>query len=143
VQPNGIIQGEIGSCGFVAAAAALAAVPGRIEKIFLNNKNELSKNGIYGVNFYSLGVPHTVIVDDYLPFRTDEDTGKLDSWLALLSDDGAVWGMMLEKAFAKYHGNYKHIGGTIPVYALRTLYGAPWERLRRENYTADWIWKKI
>ena len=60
-------QGWIGDCWFLAAATALAEVPGRIERIFLNNKNEASPNGIYGVNLYSLGVPHTVIVDDWLP----------------------------------------------------------------------------
>ena len=67
VTSNDLAQGNVGCCGMLAATAALAAIPGRIEKIFLNNKNELSKNGIYGLNFYSLGVPHTVIVDDYVP----------------------------------------------------------------------------
>ena len=36
-----------------------------MESVFLND--QVSANGIYGVNFYTLGVPHTVIVDDYLP----------------------------------------------------------------------------
>ena len=127
----------------MAATAALAAVPGRVEKIFLNNKNELSKNGIYGVNFYSLGVPHTVIVDDYLPLRKDKKTGNLGTWSAMVSADGAVWGVMLEKAFAKYHGNYRHMQGELPTKAIRTLYGAPWVHVSHASYTADQMWDKI
>ena len=76
-----------------------------MESIFLNNKNELSPNGIYGVNFYTLGVPHTIIVDDYLPLYKEEN-GTYTAQAAMLGDDGSIWGMILEKAFAKYHGNY-------------------------------------
>ena len=67
IRPADIRQGSIGNCWFMAAASAIAEYPGRMEKIFLNNVNEVSKLGIYAVNFYTLGVPHTVIVDDYLP----------------------------------------------------------------------------
>ena len=69
VIPQDIRQGEIGNCGFMAATSALAQKKGRVEKIFLNNENKVSVNGIYGLNFYSLGVPHTVIVDDFLPLK--------------------------------------------------------------------------
>jgi hypothetical protein len=31
---------------------------------FIND--DISENGIYGVNLYSLGVPHTVVIDDYI-----------------------------------------------------------------------------
>ena len=51
----------------MVAASALAEKPKRLEKIFLNVNGETNKNGIYGVNLYALGVPHTIIVDDYLP----------------------------------------------------------------------------
>ena len=43
-----------------------------MESVFLNT--EVSANGIYGVNFYTLGVPHTVIVDDYLPLADSGST---------------------------------------------------------------------
>ena len=36
VSPHGILQGGLGSCYFLAAAAALAEHPERIEKIFSN-----------------------------------------------------------------------------------------------------------
>lgn len=51
----------------MAAASALAEKPERLEKIFLNADSEINKNGIYALNLYTLGVPHTVVVDDFLP----------------------------------------------------------------------------
>ena len=53
----------------MSGASALSEIPGRLEKVFLNDVNELSPRGIYAVNMYTLGVPHTVIVDDYFPLR--------------------------------------------------------------------------
>ena len=67
ITPEDVRQGQIGNCWFMTGAAALAERAHRLERVFLNNKNELSPNGIYAVNFYTLGVPHTVVVDDYLP----------------------------------------------------------------------------
>lgn len=69
IKVEDMVQGFIGNCWFISAVAALAEFPGRIESMFLNTKNELSSNGIYGVNIYTLGMPHTVIVDDYLPLQ--------------------------------------------------------------------------
>ena len=71
IRPADIRQGSIGNCWFMAAASAISEYPGRMERIFLNNVDEVSPVGIYGVNFYTLGVPHTVIVDDYLPLDAD------------------------------------------------------------------------
>lgn len=122
----------------MAAAAAAAEKEGRIEKIFMNTANELNDNGIYAVKFYALGVPHTVVVDDYLP---------LTSWgstmFASPSSDGAMWGPIIEKAFAKYWGNYVHIVGGLPHYATRTLLGSPWEEYSKDKVTTDDLWNRL
>lgn len=44
---------------------------------------------------------------------------------ARAGSDGSLWGAFLEKAFAKYHGNFKHIEGGDPRVAVMTLYGSP------------------
>lgn len=67
ISPNDIRQGSIGNCWFLSSVSAYAELPGRVEKLFLNQESELNEAGIYGVNMYALGIPHTVIVDDYLP----------------------------------------------------------------------------
>ena len=108
VTPEDVRQGALGNCWFLSAAAALAEEPGRIESVFVNDK--ASKNGIYAVNFYTLGVPHTVIIDDYLPIREvyneDTDDYEWESYFAKMGPDNDIWFPLLEKAFAKYHGNY-------------------------------------
>ena len=62
----------------MAAASALAEKTRRLERIFLNVNGETNRNGIYAMNLYTLGVPHTVIVDDWLPLEevTQEDGSK-------------------------------------------------------------------
>ena len=52
-----------------------------------------------------------------------------DSWSTLfahVSTDGSLWGPILEKAFAKCHGNYEHIVGGAPEIAVRTLMNWPY-----------------
>lgn len=85
----------------MAAVATLAQVPGRVEKLFLNTENELNRSGVYGVNFYTLGVPHTVIVDDFLPLMEDRNSNT-QTLFAGIGPDSALWVPILEKAFAKY-----------------------------------------
>ena len=117
ITPQDMRQGSIGNCWFISAASALAEVPGRVEKIFLNANNEISANGIYAVQLYTLGIPHTVIVDDWLPLR-QENNGEFATLFAKVSEDSAIYGPILEKALAKYHGNYSHIIGGDPRIAI-------------------------
>jgi len=93
----------------MAACHTLSKIPSRVENLFLNLENKLSPNGIYGVNFYLLGVPHTVIIDDFLPLTAGNTAGTFKTYFAGISPDSALWVPLLEKAFAKLYGNYAHI----------------------------------
>ena len=117
-------QGSIGNCFFIAAAAAIAEKPERIQKVFLNQSNDLNDAGIYGVNFYTLGVPHTVIVDDYLPLQDYWGVGDYTTYFSSIGKDKAMWMPILEKAFSKLNGNYQHtIGGDMSMAAEQILGG--------------------
>jgi hypothetical protein len=59
---------------------------------------------------YALGVPITVMVDDYLPLKSNGRTRY-----AKVANDGSLWGPIVEKAFAKFHGNYARIVAGDPV----------------------------
>lgn len=135
--PDDIRQGSLGNCWFLSAASALAEVPGRMEKVFLNSwEKQLNPNGIYAVNFYTLGVPHTVVIDDYLPLHPD-GSGTL---FAGVGFDKSLWVSILEKAFAKYHGNYAHIVGGDSRKAVRTLYGAPHGKAEHNETDKEKLW---
>ena len=58
-------------------------------------------------------------------------------------DDGSIWGAILEKAFAKYWGNYAHLDGGSPQYAIRTMTGAPWLVEWNSTTSADKLWATI
>jgi hypothetical protein len=99
-------------------ASAVAEKASRIERIFLNDS--LSSNGIYGCQMYVLGVPTTITIDDHFPLGQNGS-----SVFAGPSKDGALWGMLLEKCFAKLHGNYEAIIAGDPRHSIEVLTGAP------------------
>ena len=124
----------------MAAASALAEKPKRLENIFLNNSDEVNKLGIYGVNIYSLGVKHTVIVDDYLPLENVEQSDWTYAWETMfghIGEDSSMWGPILEKVFAKIHGNYEHIVEGNPREATLTLTGSPSLYQTHANYDME------
>jgi hypothetical protein len=51
------------------------------------------------------GKPSVVTIDDQLPFYYSNLA------FAKRSSDGDFWAALLEKGFAKLHGNYESIGG--------------------------------
>ena len=54
-----------------------------------------------------------------------------------------MFGAILEKAFAKFHGNYSHTVLGDPRWGVRTLLGAPHIDMPHEDYTVDEIWDAL
>lgn len=130
----------------MAAASALAEKPKRLEQIFLNNQDELNKNGIYAVQLYSLGVKHTVIVDDYLPLESVQQRNYSYKWETMFAhpgEDKSMWGPILEKALAKIHGNYQHVIEGNPREATLTLSGSPSLYQVHSKFEIDDIWEQL
>ena len=71
---------------------------------------------------YALGLPTTVTIDDYLPWMP-EPMNKAP--FLRPGPDKALWGPLIEKAFAKFHGSYESIIGGNPAEGVRYLTGAP------------------
>ena len=115
----------------MAAAAAIAEKKGAMEKVF---ETSLNVKGGYAVNFFALGVPHTVVVDDIIPFYGG------DPMFAGLSNDSSLWPMILEKSFAKMQGNFKHIEGGWMNRGVRYLMGSPWDERKISKMTVEELW---
>ena len=96
-----IRQGGIGNCWLMAAISALAEDPARVDKIMISD--DIEPAGIYAMNMYSLGIPFTQIIDDWMPMVNNHTiygrTGR----------DGSIWAAVAEKMFAKWYGNYEHL----------------------------------
>ena len=116
-------------------ASAVARNPERLKRIFYNNG--LSNNGIYALRLYVLGIPTTVTIDDQFPLVDG------DSIFAAASPDGALWGLLIEKAIAKVYGDYERIVGGDPRTSIEMLTGAPSNRYMHTDKTPLEIWNLI
>lgn len=54
-----------------------------------------------------------------------------------------MWATILEKAWAKFYGNYEHIDGGSPPHAIQVLNGSPMIRRKLNAAEADDLWAEI
>lgn len=103
-------QGNLGDCWFLSSATAVAETPGRLEEVF-NGVTEYSDNGAFQMNFYVRGEKVGVHIDDRIPFVWYGTGYNSDfSWINnRVSQDGAWWLVLLEKAMSKLNVNYSNI----------------------------------
>lgn len=93
------------------------------------------------MTLWPLGVPHTVVVDDYIPRITMGE--KRQNGMADFGTDKSAWGPLLEKAFAKMYGSYDHLEGGSPVIAVEAIIGGIHEYYSNTTHTADQLFTKI
>jgi len=145
VSASDILQGGIGNCWFLTAAAAMAEEDGRLESMFINvddtSVDGISKNGIYAIKMYALMTEIVVTIDDRIPVWKNGNNWR--TAYAQVGADGSLWGPLLEKAFADYHGTYEAIVGGWPMVALNTLAGAPGESCGHTNECAEDLWERL
>jgi len=72
--PRDMKQGAIGNCWYIAAAAALAEFPDRLDEVVVNES--LSPAGIYAFNMYAVGVPITTVMTTSCPFTKETKDGR-------------------------------------------------------------------
>lgn len=104
IEPQDAIQGQMGNCWLITAAISMAESLPRISNMF--EIQQINSASIYAAQMYLLGMPITVIVDDYLPLDAYEENLTL---YAKISEDSGLWGTLYEKFFAKFFGNYEMI----------------------------------
>jgi hypothetical protein len=83
------------------------------------------------------GKPTIITVDDYLPVKGAKTKSLAYSHA---SPDGAIWGPLLEKAFAKASGTYHDIVAGSMIEAFNFLTGAPGKRYSLKEYGVDQTW---
>ena len=59
---------------------------------------------------HEMGVPISVVIDDFLPINTSWGTNTY----AWINTDKELWPVLIEKAFSKLMGNYETIEGGWP-----------------------------
>lgn len=130
-----IEQGVLGDCYLLAAISALAEFPGRVQKLFL--QKDRNDAGCYAVRLFVNGQYVNIQIDDYFPV----DEYKR---LAFAGSKGQeLWVMLLEKAWAKLHGNFPIVEGGDSRESLAAITGAPAEYHKHSSMSAEELWKLI
>lgn len=93
------------------------------------------------VRFYKEGYEQMVIIDDYLPVRAD----GAPSFVRGSREHKEMWPCILEKAYAKYYGNYSYIAAGKVQYALSDMTnGFPEdELLKKYQDNAESFYQKL
>ena len=111
VNPDAVIQGQIGNCWLISCFAALGLVPEVAEELiyppFYNPK------GIYAVRFWDCGWRREckwrwIVIDDWIPVND-----QCQPMFARSRSGNELWMMILEKAFAKLIGCYQYLVGSL------------------------------
>ena len=98
---------------------------------------EINNAGCYLVYFYINGIQKPVIVDDYLPCKGNR-------LVFASSREHEVWVSILEKAWAKLHGNYSVTEGGFPCFASIHLTGVPSTSIRHKSLeSVDGFWNTL
>lgn len=138
-EPSDIAQGQLGDCWLLAAFATLCEKPSFLLNCFVTRV--FSHRGKYVVRLYdkSKGRFVLITVDDFIP--CDRRTGK-PIFTHLVKNE--VWPLILEKAYAKFMGNYGKMEGGNPIVALKTLTGYSGDTLQSDidNFD-DTMFKKL
>ncbi|KAL3831485.1 hypothetical protein ACJMK2_023226 [Sinanodonta woodiana] len=111
-------QGSAGTCWFLSMVAVLSDKPDRFEKV-VPADGWIPDDGVFHCRFWRFGEWEDVHIDDYLPVINGNTP-----WGAKSRDDeNEMWPSLVEKAFARFHGNYNAIYGGQPGDAYLALTG--------------------
>ncbi|KAH7203608.1 hypothetical protein DER44DRAFT_779703 [Fusarium oxysporum] len=164
---NDVRQGRDGDCWLMAALCTLSEKPGLIERLCVAHDQDV---GVYGFVFYRDGAWISEIVDDFLYLiKPDYDEGYFDRilfddiervdpdeayrrifqsnssalYFAQCQHPQETWLPLLEKCYAKAHGDYGAIEGGFGGEGIEDLTGGVTsELLTTDILDREYFWKE-
>ena len=117
IDPNDINQGLLGDCWFLASIASIAENPALVRRLFVTQS--YNECGFYKLKICKDGEWIEVVVDDYFPWYCNG--GPMFS----RGKGAELWVLLLEKAYAKLHGNYWMLRNGFVAHGMSDLTGCP------------------
>mmetsp|Transcript_48497 Transcript_48497/g.113654 ORF Transcript_48497/g.113654 Transcript_48497/m.113654 type:complete len:604 (+) Transcript_48497:55-1866(+) len=125
IDPATLMQGALGDCWLITAISTMAEYPDSLKKLFLTKEhNEI---GQYAVRLWCEGLQEwvNVKVDSFMPIDLGGGMAYEGKPLIYVNPtDEAVWMCILEKAFAKFWGNYMQLNGGLVSEGWKVMTGA-------------------
>ncbi|KAF3763923.1 hypothetical protein M406DRAFT_95460 [Cryphonectria parasitica EP155] len=158
-----IQQGGNGDCWWLAAVATIAHRKDLMNKVCVARDEEC---GVYGFVFHRDGEWISVVIDDNLylnacdfgqwtdtydptgskarKYRRQEQTGSEALYFSHCSDPNETWLPLMEKAYAKAHGDYNAIAGGWSGEAVEDMTGGVTTTLANKRVLSkDRLWKEL
>jgi len=124
IEPSDLLQGGLGDCWLVSAIACVAEFPDRIQKLF-KDRSDLAEDGKYVISLWDLRSEDwkDIEIDDRVPCKGYEWWQRKATTLYAHPNEGEIWPILLEKAFAKLHGKYAAMDGGNSAWAWQAMTG--------------------
>ncbi|KAK7031845.1 calpain catalytic domain-containing protein [Favolaschia claudopus] len=160
---NDIVQGRLGDCWFLSALSTMTTAKGLMEKFCVARDEQV---GVYGWIFFRDSGWVTVIIDDLL-YTTNPKFEELTSteqglyhrdknlynnsarqgakslYFARSEQEGETWVSLIEKAYAKLHGDYTAIDAGYSCEAIEDLTGGVSTFIpTKDILDSDLFWKE-
>ncbi|KAF7345588.1 Calpain catalytic domain-containing protein [Mycena venus] len=127
VDSNDIVQGPLGDCYFLSALSTMTTSDGLIEK-FCVARDE--KVGVYGYLYTSIPKFEELTPAEQSLYHRDKNfynssarKGTKSLYFSRSSTENETWVPLIEKAYAKLHGDYASISGGFSCEAIEDLTG--------------------
>jgi hypothetical protein len=158
---DSVHQGDLANCWWLSAVATLCGVEGLIERVCVARDEEC---GVYGFVFHRDGEWFSTVIDDNLyltwedyrsnpydssgkderDYRKCRQTGSKALHFGRCADKNETWLPLLEKAYAKVHGDYDAISGGVAGNAVEDMTGGVTVRLLTNKVlNRERLWQEL